>query len=233
MKNSHLIILAHLASLFCTHAQEAPERNCRIVLLDRPADAPKTIHLYDGTTSQEVDLPGVNLSPLYKLAPGAIQLRLLSAKADDPKTVSPDAPSIEIPRHYTDFYLLLSSDPKNKIIPIKLKVINLESENFKLGQAMWINDTDNIIKAELGEQTVSLGPHSSKIVDSPLSNQRGPASGYYIAKFAYQPGANAAVTAITEQSWWHDANSRHLGFIINKGGRLPEIYFYRDFRNPM
>lgn len=232
MKNLQLTILVFFASLFCTHARETPGRTCRIVFPDRPADAPKTLHLFDGTTSQEVHLPSTNFSPLYKLAPGAIQLKLLTAQAEDPKAVSPDAPFVDIPEDCTDFYLLVSRDPNNKTAPLKLKAINLESGKFKFGQTLWVNETDKIIQAELGGQTLSLGPQSSEIVDSPLINQGVPTSGYYKAVFTYQVPGEGAFAPITEQNWWHDAQSRHLGFMVNAGGKLPRIYFYRDFRAP-
>lgn len=232
MKNSHLILLALFASLFCSHAQETPERTCRILFLDRPADAPRTLHLFDGKTSQEVDLPNMNFSPLYKLAPGAIQLKLLTAKAEDPEAISPDAPSVEIPAHYTDFCLLVSSDPTNKVAPVKLKAINLETEKFKTGQTLWVNQTDKTIKAKLGEQILSLGPGNSEIVDNPLSKQSETTSGYYKASFTYKAQGEDTFALITEQQWWHDTNSRHLGFVVDTGGKLPKIYFFRDFRVP-
>jgi len=232
MKHPHLILPALLAFVNCIHAQDAPERTCRIVFLDRPAAAPKTLYLFDGTTSQIVELPSMNLSPLYKLAAGAIPLKLLTAQADNPKEVPPDAPSVEIPPDYTDFFLLVFSDPNNKIAPVKLEAVNLESESFKIGQTLWVNRTDKTIEGKLGEQILSLQPVSSKIVDAPASDKGVPTSGYYSASFTYQVEEKGVFEPITEQQWWHDANSRHLGFIVDSGGKLPKIYFYRDFRNP-
>ena len=179
MKNPHLSLLALLAFINCMQAQEAAERTCRILFLERPAGAPKTLHLFIGTTSQKVELPSMNLSPIYKLAAGAIPLKLLTAQVEDPKAVSPDAPSVDIPADYTDFFLLVSSDPENKIASVKLKAIHLEKENFKLGQTLWINQTDKTIEGKLGEQIVSLGPESSTIVDLPFNNQTVPTSGYF------------------------------------------------------
>jgi len=232
MIKSRLILLALLAFLICNHAHGAPDRTCRIVFLDRPTDAPKRLHLYDGSSSQEVDLPSMNLSPLYKLAAGAIQLKLLTAKAEDPKEVPPDAPSVEIPADYADFFLLVSSDPENKITPVKLKAINLDNENFKPGQTLWLNQSDKTIEGKLDEQILSLEPESSKIADAPFDKKRVPTSGYYTVSFTYQTNDQGVFAPITEQEWWHDAESRHLGLIVNTGRKLPTIYFYRDFRDP-
>ncbi len=228
-----LFTLISLLTLFShTHAQDAATRTCRIVFPDRPAGAPKTLHLFDGITSQEVELSSMNLSPLYKLAAGAIHIKLLPAKVEDPKAVSPDAPSVEIPADYTDFFLLVSSDPNNKIAPVKLQAINLDIENFKLGQTLWNNHSDKTVEGKLGEQSLSLKPESSQIVDSPISDKGIPTSGYFNASFTYQVQGKDAFEPITEQQWWHDAKCRHLGFINNSGGKLPKIYFFRDFRDP-
>lgn len=232
MKNSNLIILAFFASLVHTHAQDTAKRTCRILFTERPADAPKTLFLFDGTSSQEVQLPSVNLSQLYPLATDTIQLKLLPAKADPENQPSPDAPSVDIPADFIDFLLLVTSDPENKIAPVKLEAINLQTENFKSGQTLWINQTDIEIQAELGTQTLSLDPQSSEISDSPISDEGRAISGYFKASFSYKPNADAAFAPITEQQWWHDANSRHIGFIMHSGGKLPKILFFRDFRNP-
>lgn len=232
MKIPHIIFLSLFSLFSLAHAQEAPKRTCRILFVERPADAPKSLHLFDGVTSQEVDLPSMNLSQLYPLASGAIQLKLLPAKADPANPPSPDAPSVDIPEDFTDFLILVTSDPENKIAPIKMEAINLKSEDFKLGQTLWINRTDIAIKAELGSQTLSLDPQSSKIIDTPLTKEDKPVSGYFSASFSHKPQADGAFTPITEQQWWYDANSRHIGFINNSGGKLPKIHFFRDFRNP-
>ncbi len=232
MKSPHYLLLALLTVLLSPFVQADSERTCRIVFLDRPADAPKLLHLFDGSNSQEVELPSMNLSPMYKLAPDVTQLKLLIAKVGDPKEVPADAPSVDIPADYTDFLLLVISDPDHQITPVKLEAVNLVSENFKIGQTLWSNRTDKTIQGKLGEQILSLEPESSKILDAPVSEKGVSTSGYYSASFTYQVQDQGAFEPITEQQWWHDAKSRHLGFIVNSGGKLPKIYFYRDFRDP-
>lgn len=232
MKTPRLIILCLLASLICCYAQGDLHRTCRIVFYNRPANAPKALHLFDGTSSQEVELPSMNFSPVYKLASGAITLKLLTAKVEDPKNVAPDAPSVAIPEDYRDFFLLVSSDPNHPIAPVSLKAINLASENFKLGQMMWINHSDKTIEAKLGEQVLAIEPDSTKILDAPLREEGVPKSGFYTASFTYQSQDKATFLPITEQSWWYDANCRHLGFIENSNRKLPKIFFFRDFRDP-
>jgi hypothetical protein len=232
MKIPHILLLSVFCLFSRTQAGEISHRTCRILYPDRAADAPKRLDLFDGISSQEVELPSINFSPVYKLVTGAIRLKLLPAGTEDPKNLSPDAPSVEIPENHHNFYLIASGDPENKITPVKFKVINIECENFKPGQTLWINHTDKTIEGKLGTQVLSLGPDTSKILDSPLSDKSLPTSGYYQAGFTYQNVGETTFAPISEQQWWHDATSRHLGFIENSGGKLPKIYVIRDFRDP-
>jgi len=161
MKSPIAILRLLLAFALLGCAQAAPERTCRIVFPDRPQEAPKSLQLFDGKTCREVELPSMNLSPVYGLASGAIQLKLLGAEVEDPKDVPADAPSVEVPADCADLILLVSGDPDNKTAPVKLELVDLGSEYFKVGQTLWANRSDKAIEAKLGEQTVSLEPESS------------------------------------------------------------------------
>lgn len=229
MKFFRLIFITLLTIYAQSYGQETTKRNCRILFLERPANAPKSLHLFDGKVSQQVDLPSMNLSAVYAIASGATQFKLLPEKVDHPETVSPDAPAVEIPSEYTNILLLIFSDPENKVTPVKLTAINL---NFKIGQTLWLNRTDKTIEGKLGEQVLALEPESSKIIDAPLGNQSAPTSGYFQASFTYRVQGSDTNSPISEQQWWHDANSRHIGVISNSGGKLPTINFVRDFRDP-
>lgn len=225
MKNPFLL-LAIFASLTWTYAQEAPERTCRIVFLDRPADAPKTLHLFDGTASQEVDLPSMNLSPVYKLAAGTTHLRLLPAKVEDPETISPDAPSVEIPADHTDFFLIISSDPKNEIAPVSIQAFNPKTESFKLGQMLWINLTDKTIEGKIGDQTLSLKPESSDIVEAPRSDR-----GDYPISLSFLIEGKDTSNPICETVWQHNPTSRSVVIVsASQGRRVPRVSSFSDYR---
>ncbi len=170
-----------------------------------------------------------NLSAVYKISSNTTRLLLLPSQVDNPKDISPEAPTVEIPTEFTNILLLISSNPENKIAPVKQTVINL---NFKISQTLWINRSDKTIEAKLGEQVLSIEPDSSKIIDAPLGNQSTPASGYFEASFTYKVQGSDVTSLISEQQWWYDANSRHLGVIANSGGKLPKINLFRDFREP-
>ena len=229
MEIKYLIFTALLTLFTQSYAEKVTKRDCRILFLERPATAPKSLHLFDGSTSQQVDLPSMNLSAVYKISSNTTRLLLLPSQVDNPKDISPEAPTVEIPTEFTNILLLISSNPENKIAPVKLTVINL---NFKISQTLWINRSDKTIEAKLGEQVLSIEPDSSKIIDAPLGNQSTPASGYFEASFTYKVQGSDVTSLISEQQWWYDANSRHLGVIANSGGKLPKINLFRDFREP-
>lgn len=228
MKISHLILIVMIGLVAQTHAQEASKRNCRILFLDRPDTAPKSLYLFDGATSQQVDLPSMNLSPVYKIASNTTQIKLLPEQVDKPEAISPDAPDVQIPEEYTNILLLVSSDSENKIAPVKITSIHL---NFKVGQSLWINRTDKHIGGKLGEQTLALEPQGTKIIDAPQANQDAQSNGYFEASFTYRKKDSDVFLPISEQRWWHDPKSRYIGVVEQSGVRLPKINFFRDFRD--
>ena len=63
------------------------------------------------------------------------------------------------------------------------------------------------------------------VADAPIL-----ANGHYRVDISYQKHGEGDFVPLTQQQWWHDAESRHLGFVANRGGRLPRLYLYRDFR---
>lgn len=221
-----LILVLPLFGLFdAANAEPRPKRTCRIVFPERPNNSPKEAYLFDGKGSQQVSLPSMNFSEVVTLPAGEIVIALTDSPITDPETVPPSAPKLRIPETVQDFYILISPDPSNPALPLGMKLVNAGEGKLKPGETLWFNLTDHRILANLGESKMSVDPKSLTISKDPL-----PASGYYAAAFAYQPNAKGSVQRITEQHWWHDAKSRHIGFIVSSGGMLPKIYFYRDFR---
>jgi hypothetical protein len=73
------------------------EHTCRILFLNGPQRAASKYYLFDGQKSQEVKLPRLSLSPIYKLRSGKIKLWLLTSPVGDPEDIPVGTPSIEIP----------------------------------------------------------------------------------------------------------------------------------------
>jgi hypothetical protein len=225
MKIFHTITILVAGFFVLSNSLHAQLRTCRVVSPERPNNAPKIAYLFDGVTSQRIALPSMNFSKVIELPAGELTLILSPKEIIDPKILPPNASRLKLPEGVTDFYILISPDPKNKEFPIKMNLVDASGGKLKSGETLWYNLTEHRIMARLGNAKMSVKPKEQTISKDPI-----PASGHYKAMFTYQVKGKGAPARITEQYWWHDAGSRHLGFILNSGGRLPKIYFYRDFR---
>lgn len=225
MSISHTIAILAAGFLILANTLQAKPRSCRIVFPERPQDAPKIAYLFDGSKSQRVALPSMNLSEVIELPNGELTIAMTPNEISDPKVLSPSAPLLRIPEKVMDFYIIITPDPKNQDLPVKMNLVDTGGGKLNSGETLWYNFTEHRIIAKLGSAEMSVDPKGRTISKDPA-----PTSGYYAARFAYQVEGKGAFAPITEQHWWHDAENRHLGFIVNSGGKLPKIFFYRDFR---
>ena len=221
------IFIIAIQLTWLTNTLHALPRTCRIVFPERPQDAPKVAYLFTGSKSLSVTLPSMNFSEVIELPNGEITIAMTPHEISDPKLLPPGAPLLKIPETVKDFYIIIVPDNKNPLVPVKMNLVNAGEEKFNPGETLWYNFTENRIFAKLGSNDMSVAPNSRVITKSPVSE-----NSYYTARFANQVLGKADIEPITEQSWWHDTKSRHLGFIVNSGGKLPKIYFFRDFRDP-
>ena len=203
------------------------KRTCRIIFPERPQDAPKIAYIFDGKVSQSVTLPSMNLSEVITLPSGELAIAMTSNKITDPKELPPNTPFLMIPEKLMEFYIIITSDPNSKELPIKMNLVDTGEGKLKAGETLWYNLTDHRIAAKLGDTEMTIDPRGRTISKDPVT-----ASGYYTARFVYQAQGKGAYSPITEQCWWHDLNCKYLGFMHNTGGKLPKIYLYRDYRDP-
>jgi hypothetical protein len=167
----------------------------------------------------------MNFSRVIAIRRGEVTLVLTPEKITDPKNVPADAPRLQIPEDVKEFYILMTPDTSNKVLPLRMNLVNTSDGKLMPGQTLWFNLTNHRVVAKLGDAKMSVSPKSTTVSKDPT-----PESGYYKAEFALQPQGTGSFRKIAEQHWWHDAESKHVGFIVDTGGRLPKIYFYRDFR---
>ncbi len=227
MNITHTIATFALGFSLFANTLHAQPRSCRLVFPERPQAAPKIAYLFDGSKSQSVSLPSMNLSEVVELPSGELTIAMTTSSVSDPEFLSPQAPVLKIPETVREFYIVITPDPDNKHIPVKMNLVDTGGGKLKAGETLWYNFTEHRIAAKLGRADMKVDPMGRTISKDPA-----PASGYYIARFVYQAEGKGPFAPITEQSWWHDSKSRHLGFMYNSGGKLPKIYFYRDFRDP-
>lgn len=227
---NHLIAIFLLFSVPLMFAQEIgkeeePKRTCRLIWTNKPVDAPQEAYIFDGKKSHKTLLPSLNLSEVIELPIGEINLGLIEQGIDDPELFPVGAPSLKIPANYRDIYLFLTSDPSNEIFPAKIEAINIEKDKLKVGHTLWVNMSDDNIGTKLGNVRVIIPAKKMAITTPPLDK-----SGYYLAEFAYQRDAKGDYQPIMKKSWWFDETSRNIGFILNKGAKMPEIFMIRDRR---
>jgi len=234
--------IATFAAAFClicfSHAQSEKERipktdtdissgdrTFRIVFPERPNSSPKSAYLFDGKESQLVSLPSMNFSRVIAIRNGEVMLYLTDEKITDPENVPPNAPRLRIPEEVREFYILMTPDTSNATLPLRMNLVNTSDGKLSPGETLWFNLTGHRVIAKLGDSKLSVSPKSSSLTKDPA-----PESGYYRAEFALQADEKGQFRKIADQKWWHDAKSRHVGFIVDTGGRLPKIYCFRDFR---
>jgi len=156
---------------------------------------------------------------------GEITIGMTSDKVDTPEAFPAGAPTVKIPEEDTDVYLLLFSDPENKTLPLRIQSIPIDSGKLEPGQTLWFNFSKNKIAAKLGSEEVMIEPLKRTISKPPRKN-----SGYYKVHLLYQPDGTEDFYPMMRKSWWHDATSRNLGFVIGTSARLPRIFTFRDHR---
>ncbi|MES2982540.1 MAG: hypothetical protein V4727_09525 [Verrucomicrobiota bacterium] len=169
----------------------------------------------------------MNLSEVIKLPSGELTIAMTPNKISDVKTLPPKSPFLKIPEKLMEFYIIITPDTDNKEFPIKMNLVDAGAGKLKAGETLWYNFTEHRIAAKLGSADLTVDPGGRAISKDPA-----PTSSYYTARFIYQALGKGEYAPITEQSWWHDTTSKHLGFMFNSGGKLPKIYFFRDFRVP-
>lgn len=222
-----IIFLATLAPLFSQGNNKSKGKTCRLIYLQKPADAPNDAYLYDGTISHKVELPSMNFSNVVTLPGGDLTLGMTPGEVTAPENFPSSAPTVKVSASVTDLYLIVVYDATNKILPIRMLPLDVGISKLKPGQTLWVNFTKHRILGKLGEENLDMSGGAREVSKAPLAK-----SGYYKALFGYLPKGEKSVLPIMNKSWWHDANSKNLGFIIDSGGRLPRIFTFRDFREP-
>ena len=203
-------------------------RTCRILYLRAPSGAPTKLHLFDGKSSQEVDLPRMNLSKPYTLPSGRLKLQMLSRPVNNRKKVPENAPHVVIPTNIRDCYLLVSSDPKNTVAPVHMQVINADNDRFRNGQILWFNIGPHLVKGTVGSQKLKLPSRSRKIMNAPANKREN-----YPVDLSFMITGDKRTHPLCETSWLHDPRSRMVAFVFTeKGRRTPRVLAFPDFRAP-
>ena len=208
-------------------AEPAAERTCRILFLDAPDDAPEKLILFDGSKSQEVELPRMNLSRIYKLSSGAIRLHMLSSPVTDPLAIPAGAPLANLPESADGIYLILVHDPSNPVAPVQMQVVDASSDRLRSGQMRWFNLTPNAIGGIVGSEKLSMASNSQVTLKAPADGNTD-----YDVRLAYRIAGEEKYRPICETKWRHDPRSRFIVFVIgDTTNRSPRVMSFPDYRS--
>lgn len=186
------------------------------------------LYLFDGTEIREVELPRLNLSPVYKLPDGNLNLRFFLTPPTDLKKIPEGAPSVKMLEATKDLYLIVTSNPENKVTPINVQAVSADSSKLSRGQMLWFNLTEKRVGGKVGSEKLDIKPLSRERVGEP---RRG--GGDYPVELYFTIIGDKHLHPLCESRWRHDPRSRNLVFIHNNGKRrAPRISSFSDFRMP-
>lgn len=201
---------------------------CRTLFLNGPQQAAATYYLFDGKQSQEVVFPRLSLSPVYEFRPGDLKLWLVTSPVGNPDDLPEGTPSVVVPAGALDFYLLISRDPTNKILPLRMQLVNANHDRIGRGEMLWFNLTPKHLVGEIGRSTLKLPPMKSVLVKEPAREQ-----GNYPVEIYFRVPGDERTHPLIESQWRHDPRIRSIVFVFDEGKRrAPRIMSFSDFRMP-
>ena len=235
MRTMHLVRMKHILVLLFLFPVLAPaltaqerEHTCRILFLNGPQRAASKYFLFDGQRSQEVKLPRLSLSPIYKLRSGNIKLWLLTTPIADIEELPKGAPSVVVPEGTQDFYLLMARDPSNSVVPLRMQVVNANYDRIRRGDMLWFNLTSKYLVGKLGSSPLKLPPKKSAMVKAPIRE-----NGNYPVEIYFRVPNDERTHPLIESQWRQDPRSRYIVFVFDEGKRrAPRIQSFTDFRMP-
>jgi len=221
-----LLSVLFILPLLAAAQEAASSRSCRILFLTPAADTPKTLYLYDGIESLEVDLPRMNLSQAYTLRSGPLRLKLIEYPASDTHPVPPNAPYAEVAAEQNDIYLILESDPASTVTPVQMTIVDAGQNRYGKGEMLWLNHTNKEIEGYIGFKELRIQPGGDVIIADPAMGKTS-----YPVELFYKPANKNKAYPLCETVWRHDPRSRNLIIIIDDEKRnVPRILSFSDFR---
>jgi hypothetical protein len=200
-------------------------RTCRVLFLGAANDTPKELLLFDGKAYQKVELPDMNLSPVYELPEGPLNLKLFQKEPTNPEEIAV-APSATMAEDIKHIYLIVSHEAKNTHLPVSMQVINADFGKFTNGEMLWLNLTEKRIVGTLGNLKLDLQPKSRAVSKAPMDG-----AGAYPVALYFQSSTDKRPWPICETSWSHNPAGRIVMFVVpGQGSKLQRIMDFPDFR---
>ena len=153
-------------------------------------------------------------------------MALLPSAPADPEQIPAGAPSVAVPATVTDFYLLVTSDPDNKVAPVRMNLIDASAGRLKRGQMLWYNLTDKAVGGKVGSERLAMKPGARFVLDPPARGHEN-----YPVNLSYRIVGNDSLYPLCETQWLHDPRSRSVAFVFTLPGvRTPRVLVFPDYR---
>jgi hypothetical protein len=202
-------------------------RTCRILFPGGPEQPAGKYYLFDGISSQEVTLPRLSLSHVYKLRPGDIKIHLLTTPVVKPEEVPPGAPEVTVLAGVSDIYLIVSKDTDNSLLPLRMSAVNANYDKIRLGEMLWFNLTHKHLAGKIGKSSLQFAANASAVVHEPASSP-----GDYPVEIYFRVPGDERTHPLIESQWHHDPRSRSIVFVFDEGRRrAPRVMSFSDFRH--
>ena len=147
------------------------ERIAKIIYFNKPSSAPKIISAYQLNADPiKVELNEFNFSTPIELSATTKTLIFLPEDYVVKDGLPKNAPRVNIPIHWEKVLIMAFNDPKNQIIPIKLKAINASDSVFKKGDTMYVNLSKSIVYGFVGEEKLLVKPGGTVLTGEPVRN---------------------------------------------------------------
>ena len=224
--NMRIVLLLLSFAAILTAKEKA--RTCRILFPNAPQQTAETYYLFDGQKSQQVTLPRLSFSPVYQLLPGDIKIRLLTTPVNKPEQIPSGFPEATVDAATKDIYLVVTTDPTNTALPLRLQVVNANHDRIRLGEMLWINLTPKHLAGKVGRSSLTLAPNAFAMVKEPATS-----AGDYPLEIYFRVPGDDRTHPLIESQWHHDPRSRFVVFVYDEGRRrAPRIMSFSDFRIP-
>ena len=225
---SNMKVLILLLSLVIFSDAQDAVHTARILYLNGPEEDTGPYYLFDGAETHEVKLPQLSLSPVVDLRPGSLKLWLLRTPVADVESVPEGTPFVLVPADIRDFYLICLIDPTNRVIPIRMQLVNANTESIGRGEMLWFNLTAKPLAGTVGSRTLRLEAQATTLVQEPATGNKD-----YPIELYFRVEGDDRTHPLIESQWRHDPRSRSLVFVFDEGKRrAPRVMAFWDFRMP-
>ena len=186
------------------------ERVARIMYYGASPDAPEKAFVYQkGKEPQEVVLERDNFSESFELASGPLRLMFLPSEVPKDAPDLKKAPFLKIPESWSKVLILVTEDPENPVMPIRLQSINANDNKFGPGDLYFVNFSDINIFGYVGKKELRLKPESVSVITSPLKKR-----GDYQVQLDSAKEDLKSRRWLLRQTWRHQPNVRRVIFAI-------------------